>query len=787
MTIQEVVAALQAEKQANVPSRFPCRAIMVKNISGYCDLLSELKKISDIHLVDTMELFSGADVMPKYENLKDSSYKDKWVILTGVGEYLRLFAKSEMNDRRFASLWGYQAPEDSTGRIIIPLWGCEAQWFDKSLHLMADLRQQDFYYDCTNVDDEVQQMKLLILSGDFEGYISKLESMKGNLKIGLQDWFEYWSDPVPKKTEFVLLTRRYRSVSTVNDKISVHVISDTLSMIQESMKGASALTKDNCSDEMQKILFDYALKGKSLDASLLSILNVSSFSGQDIMGKWKTLDESHRMFVKLWFNLHPDNTYLCHCFSITTNLKNIPDVIMLEIFKNWSDKPNWVQEYRLLMNIMGLSPDKRVFKELDTIPIYEQRLDFIVGNSIEARTYILNMFGNWMRVNSSQALSSEKLKKLYPELSAYLDDEKISLDDEIKHYMAKYKSYKLKNTLPEDEETYFNGIQTDIYDTRYSILSEYFDSDTIVLWIDALGIEWLPLLRWSLLSNCDASIKAVSIGQARLPTETIFNDNEWKKTTIPHDKLDKLDKLAHKGVIDDDNYYSCVQEQLTFVANIYQKVNELMQQYHRIIITGDHGTSRLAARLFHNRDGMPVPNGGTVFSHGRYCLIDDQSKPSVPNTRIVKAADGNHYVVYENYDHFKISGFAAGADDDNAVYGEVHGGATPEELLVPVIVLDSNRDIPLLGEWEKDTVKISMKKVKLQINFNKPVNQLQVRIAGIDGETVCASDKKIWNIMFRGIGKGTYSVQVYANNKIVTMPDITIKPALGGGEGDLPI
>lgn len=416
MTIQEVVAALQAEKQANVPSRFPCRAIMVKNISGYCDLLSELKKISDIHLVDTMELFSGADVMPKYENLKDSSYKDKWVILTGVGEYLRLFAKSEMNDRRFASLWGYQAPEDSTGRIIIPLWGCEAQWFDKSLHLMADLRQQDFYYDCTNVDDEVQQMKLLILSGDFEGYISKLESMKGNLKIGLQDWFEYWSDPVPKKTEFVLLTRRYRSVSTVNDKISVHVISDTLSMIQESMKGASALTKDNCSDEMQKILFDYALKGKSLDASLLSILNVSSFSGQDIMGKWKTLDESHRMFVKLWFNLHPDNTYLCHCFSITTNLKNIPDVIMLEIFKNWSDKPNWVQEYRLLMNIMGLSPDKRVFKELDTIPIYEQRLDFIVGNSIEARTYILNMFGNWMRVDSSQALSSEKLKKLYPEL-----------------------------------------------------------------------------------------------------------------------------------------------------------------------------------------------------------------------------------------------------------------------------------------------------------------------------------------------------------------------------------
>ena len=94
MTIQEVVMKLQKEKQANVPSRFPCRAIMVRNIRQYCDLLSELKKISDIRLIQTQELFSNIDVMPKYENLKDPTYRDQWVILTGVSEYLRLFAKS---------------------------------------------------------------------------------------------------------------------------------------------------------------------------------------------------------------------------------------------------------------------------------------------------------------------------------------------------------------------------------------------------------------------------------------------------------------------------------------------------------------------------------------------------------------------------------------------------------------------------------------------------------------------------------------------------------------------
>lgn len=75
MTIKAVVAGLQKEKQKAVTSRFPCRAIMVKNVPQYCELLSELKKISDIRIVQTSELFSNMDVMPKYENLKASKYQ----------------------------------------------------------------------------------------------------------------------------------------------------------------------------------------------------------------------------------------------------------------------------------------------------------------------------------------------------------------------------------------------------------------------------------------------------------------------------------------------------------------------------------------------------------------------------------------------------------------------------------------------------------------------------------------------------------------------------------------
>jgi len=38
---------------------------------------------------------------------------------------------------------------------------------------------------------------------------------------------------------------------------------------------------------------------------------------------------------------------------------------------------------------------------------------------------------------------------------------------------------------------------------------------------------------------------------------------------------------------------------------------------------------------------------------------------------IAKDSDGNQYLIFKNYDHFKQSGFAAGGDDENAQYGEL--------------------------------------------------------------------------------------------------------------------
>lgn len=784
MTIQSVVEGFQKEKQENVKSRFPCRAIMVKNVAQYCELLSELKKISDIRMVHSSELFSNVDVMPRYENLKSAKYQNEWLILTGVSEYLRLFSKKEANDRRFADLWRYQAPANSTGRIIIPLWGCEAQWFDSELNLTGDARQQGFYFDCSDAEADEQKLSLLVLSGMFEEYITKLDAIQGDLKIGLQEWFEYWADPSPEEQEFVLLTKRCNSVQTTNGSVSIHVIKDTLSFIQEQMKGAEVLTVENCQPDMQKELFDYALKGSSLDDAILGILNVAFFSGVDILGKWKTMSISHKKFVALWYGLHPDSSYASHCFSQVSDVSDISGKIMLEIFGVYLNKPEWVVEYRELMTGMAILPDERFFAELEKIPAYETRLEFITGTSKKERIHLIRMVGEWMRIDAAQVFASCKLKEIYPELYEYLNHEVHQTDIEYTAYISKYKAHKLENTLPFDDDTYFNGFDIESYDKRYSVLSDCIDGDTVILWVDSLGAEWLPLLNWTVSRNCDATVKKTAIVQANLPTETRFNE-QWHEMDVPYEKLNKLDKLAHKGVIDEPDYYACVEEQLAFVTGIHKKISELLKVHHRVIVTGDHGTSRLAARCFHMKEGMIVPQGAVVYSHGRYCALAPNSSYTAPYVKLVKKADGTQYAICSNYDHFKRPGFATGVDEDNPIYGEIHGGASPEEVLVPVVVIDSNQEIPLSAQWEKDTVKIAMKKAKLNLNFNKPVHELQVKIAGVDGVVNPVNGGLTWNITLSGVKPGTYTPHVLADNMLVLASDITIKPALGG-DGDLP-
>lgn len=794
MTIDQVYDKLNTELTTAELNycRIPFRVIMVSNIKRYRELVNKLRQLPNVSLVQASELFASPDTMPRYENLNKTVYQSKWIILTGVSEYLRLFNHNEADTARLKKLISHQSPASSIGRIIIPLWGCEALWQDSTLRLMADERIKDYYFDCTSNSDEEQKLTVTVFSSQFREFKEKLKKPNVPLFDNLQEWYDFWSDGETDINEYTLISGRSRLIQPTNGTITIHVVQDTLSFIQKNLGGGEVLNTENCPTEIQKELLEQALCHKSLDDAILACLNIGSFQSQDIMGKWSILSGDKKEMVRLWYRLHPDDTYLSYCILKCDSLSTLDNIILHDIFQISKAPSEWVSESQQLIDAMRITRDRAYFDSLNKMSNYEERLNYLSCETSDEKIYILKMVGQWLREDKNAVYGCAKLKAIYPELFEYLDGE-VYNDEDLRRYMELYKIYKLSNTLPTDEQIYFAGIQTENFNYRYAELSDYVDDQTVVLWVDALGVEWLPLLIKALTNRKDGKVIFHSCGLANLPTETKYND-QWNQMNVSHEKLDYLDKLAHKGLSykDIDDYYPCIEEQFSFISEMHStektvtigsKISELLRKYRRIIITGDHGTSRLAARFFHTRAGILAPKEIAVGSHGRYG-ITSKAPGVIMETQVVRHIGDENYIAFANYDHYAVSGHAAGADDDVPTFGEIHGGATPEELLVPIIVFESNSVISITAEWEKNPVKIQNKKVNAAIKFNQPVVDLKANIGNRFASVTATDDNKVWKLEFAGVQSGKHEVAIVANGKSVQVDLLTIKPAIGNNCGD---
>ena len=784
MTIPEAIERLKKERQNENGTRFPCRAIMVDNIEKYCYLLEQLKEsLNDAVMVASEDLFSDEyDIMPRYSDLTKTEYQDQWLILPGVSEYLRLFRKDEMEYRRFGKLWKYNAPaEVSKGRIIIPLWGCEAQWFDPALNFYDKRREEDCFWDCTEEDERTQQFRIQVFSGSvFEQHISKMR-FGGHLSKSLREWYEYWCDPNPQLTEEVLLTGRFRSVTPAKGDITIEVIPNLSDFVRNHMDNGKILEKESLCEEAFSLLFPHALKGRSLEQAVLCILNQRTFSAFDAMKDWRTMALEKKQLIALFIRRHPDKSYLSYCVNLSAKERDISNHVLHDIFTVGQYRPEWIEESKKLISTMGLIRDAQYFEQMDQLLTYEERLPYLTGDTKEERIYLIRMIGNWMKLDAEQVKNCSALRSVYPRLYAYLDlngEYTYGMDSNLSEYFRRYRSYKLKNTLPEQETVFSQGVDIERFHFRFSLLSDALNSDCVILWVDALSAEWLPLLNWTLRNSCEGDIVHVSVAQAVLPTSTRFNE-EWNNMGVPYQKLNKLDILAHRGIVDDPDYYACIEEQINFVSDLTEEINALLKQYRRVIITGDHGASRLAARFFHKRQAMNAPFGAVVGSHGRYCQIPSRIQRTDSNVRAVQNEDGNFFLVCSNYDHFTKSGFAAGSDDEKPIYGEIHGGASPEEVLVPVIVADARTEKFFTAQWERSTVKIIRKKSQAVLKFSGRVQKLQVKVGSSTAECLKEGEGYRWKIMLSGLKQGVYNASIIADGVLITVEPLTVISLLG--------
>ncbi|MBQ6296993.1 MAG: BREX-4 system phosphatase PglZ [Selenomonadaceae bacterium] len=262
----------------------------------------------------------------------------------------------------------------------------------------------------------------------------------------------------------------------------------------------------------------------------------------------------------------------------------------------------------------------------------------------------------------------DALKKNYPAMKDYLTDYDFG-DAEITDYFRRYKKIKLCNVDDENFKSHVQELATqrpyNKFETRQKILDDA-NQTAKLYWLDALGVEFLGYIKAR--ATQAELFTTIKIARAELPTLTSQNKNfydDWRGDKF--DKNQQLDELKHSPEKCSAPTY--IDDELKIIDNVIAEIKNSLTNQHaeKIILTSDHGASRLA--VMYGRENKFKMN--SVGEHsGRCCPINEiDEKPTC-------ASEENGYWVLANYDRF-VGGRLASV--------EVHGGATLEEILVPVI------------------------------------------------------------------------------------------------------
>lgn len=378
------------------------------------------------------------------------------------------------------------------------------------------------------------------------------------------------------------------------------------------------------------------------------------------------------------------------------------------------------------------------------------------------------------------------LAACYPDLASYLGKYRFE-SDFMTRYFQDYKYQKVINKiLPEFEKIVKDQAIKREYNTllqpRSSIIESIDRTDAQTYFTDAMGVEYLAFI----MAKChDQCLQAdVKVCRCELPSITSRNKEDfWEYLSTNQYSIvtvSDLDEIKHHGKDDCDYNRTKLPIHLIEELNIIDKLLHRIKadlagnKYKKAILVSDHGASRLA--VIQETENMWEMAEKGIHS-GRCCLkseIDEQPE---------YAADADDYWVLANYDRFK------GSRKANV---EVHGGATLEEVTVPIIELTiSNEDIEVklmpidktASFSGKPTITVSYKETAaIKIFVTKKLHDVSIVIDGHIYDAEQMDDDNFYKVQMPEIRKAKeYKVDVYASgNKIASELPLVVKKKIGG-------
>jgi hypothetical protein len=352
-----------------------------------------------------------------------------------------------------------------------------------------------------------------------------------------------------------------------------------------------------------------------------------------------------------------------------------------------------------------------------------------------------------------------ELDSIYPALAAYLKKYVFKcpeLADLLTEYFEAYKRQKLSNELESDflekVDQLAHTRQFNRLPTRNEIMDRVDKSGTFLYWLDALGVEYLGLIE-ALIQKRGLSVR-VQIARAELPTTTSINRDFFNAWQGHKEKNDELDDIKHRDAggynFTNNELPIHLAKELDIIAVMIDKAATELALRHckRFLIVSDHGASRLAVL---RRKEEKYDTNTTGEHSGRCCkLFQPYDLPF--------AAEENGYLVLADYGRFK-GGRAANV--------EVHGGASLEEVVVPIIEL-SLKDGRVTVKLDDETVTVDFRTgTEIKLFFNSPVQNISVVL---NGKHYSASQIDAYHFSVKlpdTKRAGEYPADVYAGDNLI--------------------
>ncbi len=611
----------------------------------YKSVLDELKQ-SGISVVRMSDCCLNNDRFPSIDTLLDdlkNGEDDEKYVVVGLGEFLAL----KGSDYTFKQLERLKYKAIGNKKIILLLR-------DISNHVTELIKR----------DPRISDQKRAFVSESTGSYvtITKVEENSGLSELrGFKELLRKLEDGTEENIFVSTVLSFEDSMLTVRTLNSVHAVISQISEnfdLPENIGTAeqwSCLYKDikGCKKGLVGVYENYGISEDIYD----DLYNkISGFKYEN----WLT-------FLYLKQNeIYQKNTYLKLVIHETDNYENLKDNLLIKItefshtdpnFRSlYDDRKKLLKDYQeediiTFINVNNENSDESIYRYTDnTLAEKKEVVKWVTDHGItDALTYV------------------------YPALDIYLRKYTFNcpvLSEELTEYFDEYDKLKVTNKITDDfirlVDKYAEDYSYAKLPTRDNVIQSVKDKEhSHLYWVDALGVEYLSYI--SELTERKGLSMHVDIVRCDLPTITAENKSffdQWEGDKFS-DK--RLDEIKHS---DANEYPIHIPEELDVIESVINiaSLKLASNKCKSFIIASDHGASRLA--VIKKQDELIETETKGEHS-GRCCKYFEGC--NIPHT-----IEENGYIILSDYGRFKGSRLSS---------VEVHGGASLEEVVVPIITL----------------------------------------------------------------------------------------------------